>query len=140
MGGMNRTPPTSPTLRRSTTSGFQIPAGGSKRKLNLTPTKEAERSKVTVTDTDQLLSQEQKVDKILSKLLELEKKWEESPVLLEVKVKVDKIDNELERLRKDQISNNIIIAGVPEEKQEKYEDLEKRVEKVLGALQIGDVD
>jgi hypothetical protein len=43
-------------------------------------------------------------------------------------------------VKKELVASNIIIQGVKEGEKETYVDLEKQVEKVLGALKIGDID
>jgi len=140
MGRTKRTPPSSPFLM-GFESGSSGTGGASAKRKPTSPAKEEDRvTKLTIIDSDQVLSQEQKVDKILAKLLDLERRWEDSGALREVAMKVEKVDEELERLRKEQIAANVIIVGVPEKKQEKYQDLEQAVEKVLSALDLGNID
>ena len=87
----------------------------------------------------------QKVDKIFEMLMDLQpviKKLEKLD-LGSVKVieeKVERLDGELEKVKREQIAANIILVGVPEKKDETYADMEQEVVKVIGTLNIGDVD
>jgi hypothetical protein len=100
-------------------------------------------SKVSITEEDRRLTQEQKLDRIFEKLFEWEpliQKLESVGPVLEIIERVDKIDIELERMKKDQIAENIIIQGVEEGEREPYAELEKKVENIFGALNIGPID
>ena len=57
-----------------------------------------------------------------------------------IEEKVERLDGELEKVKREQIAANIILVGVLENKDETYSEMEQQVEKVFGTLNIGDVD
>jgi len=138
--------PNPPLVLRSpilTTNPTHSPFG--KRKLT-SPTVGAGQpnpSKITRTEDDRKLTQEQKVDRIFAKLFEWEpliQKLETIGPVQKVSDRVDKVESEFEHIRKELVSANIIIQGAVEEEKESYKDLEGKVEKILEALNIGAVD
>jgi len=132
MGKMERSPPQSPfTVKRKPTSPLK---------------RDESQNKVIITDrqdNSSKLTLEQKVELVFDKLVEwgpLIKKLEDINCVPEISVKLDQVDRDLERVKKELIASNVIIAGAAEAEKETYAELTQTVEKVLGALKIGEVD
>jgi len=89
-------------------------------------------------------SLEEKIDFLILKFL----KWDPIIVDLEqnhldpalVNKKFFEVDNELERINRDQIVKNIVITGLDEANKESPAELCKKVEEFLGKLNIPDLD
>jgi len=136
------------TMDKWKTTDDEIPSypfssGPSKRKPT-SAAKEVDRSKKSnITKPEKALDQGQKVDKIFEMLTELQpiiKKLEDLGVIKEIEDKVERLDGELEKVKRELIASNVVIMGVLEKKEESHEQLEQQVEKVFGSLDIGDVD
>jgi len=83
------------------------------------------------------------MDQIFAKLMELEpliRKLEDLGTVKVIEEKVVRLDEQLEKVKREQVATNVIIVGVMETKDETFAELEQQVEKVFGALNIGDID
>jgi hypothetical protein len=103
---------------------------------------ECDRNKrVNVMEEDKQLDQGENVDKIftmLTKLAPLIQKLEYTD-LGSVKViqeQVEKLDGELERVKREHIATNVIILGALEKQDETHEEMQQQVEKVFRATSI----
>jgi len=128
---MERSPPPSPRI--------------SKRKPNSPLKRDDSQNKAIRKEGDNSpkLTLEQKVEIVFDKLVEwgpIIDKLQDIDSVREISVKVDKVDRDLERVKKELIAANVIIVGAAETENETYKELAQTVEKVLGALKIGDVD
>jgi len=114
-----------------------------KRKLTSPAAGSQQQQKITLTDEDRHLSLEQKLDRYFAKIFEWEpliQKLEDLGPVQELIERVDNIDSDLERVKKDLIAANIIIRGAEEGENESYAQLAEKVEKVFKALDVGDID
>ena len=122
---------------------YPFSSGPSKRKPTSPANEVDRRKKSNLTNPEKALDQGEKVDKIFEMLTELQpnmRKLEDLGVIKEIEDKVERLDGELEKVKRELIASNVVIMGVLEKKEESHEELEQQVEKVFGALDIGDVD
>ncbi len=94
-------------------------------------------------ESDEILDLGRKVDKIFEMLMDLQpiiKKLEDFGVVKVLEEKVEKLGRNMEKVKREQIASNIVIVGVLEKKGESHEELEQEVEKMLSALDIGDIN